>query len=107
VSDRSYPDDNVDQDLVQVVLNPSEGKLILEARVAGALRTLDTVTDVDLAPGRKHSYKLSLRGDTVEFVLDGSTRLRSADEGLPRRGYFQWEVAQGTHVHWDKVGISL
>ncbi len=103
VSDRSYPQEGVDQDLVQAILDPSKREVSLVARLDGKAIPLARATSVTLPPGKRVAFELSVQGDAVSFSLDGTTRATAKAKRLPARGYCQWEVAEGMHVHLDDV----
>ena len=108
VSDRTYPDDQVDQDLVQVTVNPDAREFVLSIRLNGTLTPVARAPWVDLAGNRHaYAYEFALQGDTVTFAVDGEHRLNYHSADLPHSGYFQWEVAQGMHVHFGDVTITI
>lgn len=103
VSDRSYPKDGVDQDLVQAILDPAKKEVALVARVEGKAIPLAKGSGVVLPVGTNVTFELSVQGDAVAFSLDGAVRARATSKRLPARGYCQWEIAEGMHVHLDDV----
>ena len=102
----------VDQDYVKVEINVgATGGATLKARKGGG-----AATDVTLwtggspvTAGQTYTYSLSIQGSTVTFTLNGSQVFSFTDttNTIASSGYFQWEVSQNQHVHFDDVKVSL
>jgi hypothetical protein len=110
-----YPLDwplSVDQDYAKVEIDVgTTGGVTLKARKGGG-----TATDVTLwaggspvAAGQTYTYALSIQGSTVTFTLNGSQVFSVTDNTntISPAGYFQWQVAQNQHVHFDDVEVTL
>jgi hypothetical protein len=106
VADRTYPEESVDQDRVQVEVDPARRRLVLAKRVDGKVTILATCEAI-VEKGKKHAYELAVQGSEVRFVLDGERRIQARDAQLPREGYVQWEVGPGAHIHLDNIRLLI
>jgi hypothetical protein len=105
-----------DQDYVQVEMDPKARKITLASRVKGERKELGVKRLGKLARKKKHTFELTLEGNSVLFVLNGSKKFRWKEKSrrgageassLPAEGYFQWGIPEGLHVHLDNIRIEI
>ncbi len=105
VRDRSYPDDEVDQDLLFVDVEPESGRFALGIRRQGVEETLHTGR-TSLPRGMAQAFHLLVMpGAASVFEIPGKVRLRGSAGGAPPEGYVQFEVSPGLHLHLDDLVI--
>lgn len=111
VADRTYPEEwqPPDQDLLQVEVDPATGATTLSHRVDGKDAVLASAKAGPVPRGVPVPFEWSVQGGAVRFSWAGSPRLRHTTKGdlLPRAGYFQWEQAEGLHVHLDDLRVTV
>jgi hypothetical protein len=102
----------VDQDYVKVEIDVgSTGGVALKARKGGGAATDLTLWTggTPVTAGQSYTYSLSAQGNTITFKLNGSQVFSVTDTTgtVSNAGYFQWQVAQNQHVHFDDVHVVL
>ncbi len=104
-----YEWEALEQDFVQIEIDPSSGIVELRMRSDGVEPPpLASASVGPLAPGTAHAYELTIDGNHVRFVLDGAPVIDHTEAGgLTPEGYFQWSVSPGMHVHLDDVRVAL
>ena len=111
VSDRTYGEDWVplDQDFVQVEVNLDKSEAVLSMKVDGKVVPLGTGKTGPIIKGKKLAFELSLQGNVAKFSLGGAVKVQATDKSgkLPASGYFQFEGAEGLHLHLDNLRVTI
>ena len=109
VSDRTLPagwPPRVDQDSVRVELTPGSGQLVAFSTKDGIETRIGSATVPAMALGSSHGYLLKTDGNALTFELDGAVLIQATGD-LPAKGYFQWKLPYGLHLHLDDIAVDL